>query len=81
MYRRAPKCIALAEPHDTVTRRASRAALASIAAKTGSSSPGDELMTLSTSEVAVCCSSDSVRSAVRWRNSLSSRAFSMAMTA
>ena len=31
-------------------------------------------MTFSTSEVAVCCSSDS-------RNSLSSRAFSMAMTA
>ena len=31
-------------------------------------------MTLSTSDVAVCCSSDS-------RNSLSSRVFSMAMTA
>ena len=40
-----------------------------------------ELMTLSTSEVAVCCSSDSVRSSVRWRSSLSSRAFSMAITA
>ena len=45
-------------------------------------------MTCSTSEVAVCCSSDSVsssvrwpRSVVRWRNSFSSRAFSMAMTA
>ena len=31
--------------------------------------------------VAVCCSSDSVRSSVRWRSSLSSRVFSMAMTA
>ena len=38
-------------------------------------------MTFSTSEVAVCCSSDSVRSSVRWRSSLSSRVFSMAMTA
>ena len=45
-------------------------------------------MTWSTSDVAVCCSSASVRSAVRsvrsvvrWRSSLSSRAFSMAMTA
>ena len=38
-------------------------------------------MTLSTSEVAVCCLSDSVRSPVRWRSSLNSRVFSMAMTA
>ena len=37
-------------------------------------------MTSSTSEVAVCCSSDS-RSSVRWRSSFSSRVFSMAMTA
>ena len=35
---------------------------------------GEELMTLSTSDVAVCCSSDC-------RSSLSSRVFSMAMTA
>ena len=34
-----------------------------------------------TSEVAVCCSSASLRSSVRWRSSLSSRVFSMAMTA
>ena len=33
-----------------------RKAFASIASKTGSISPGDELMILSTSEVAVCCS-------------------------
>ena len=45
------------------------------------SSPGELEMTLSTSEVAVCCSSDSVRSSVRWRSSLSSRVFSMAITA
>ena len=38
-------------------------------------------MTLSTSDVAVCCSSASERSSVRWRSSLSSRVFSMAMTA
>ena len=42
--------------------------------KTGSNSPGDELMTRNTSDVAVCCSNDS-------RNSFSSRVFSMAMTA
>ena len=36
---------------------------------------------LSTSEVAVCCSNASPRSVVRWRSSLSNRAFSMAMTA
>ena len=35
-------------------------AFSSIALKTGSSSPGDELMTRSTSDVAVCCSNDSV---------------------
>ena len=38
-------------------------------------------MTRSTSEVAVCCSSASLRSSVRWRSSLSSRVFSIAMTA
>jgi len=38
-------------------------------------------MMLSTSDVAVCCSCDSVRSSVRCRSSLSSRAFSMAITA
>ena len=38
-------------------------------------------MTFRTSEVAVYCSSDSVRSSVRWRSSLSRRVFSMAMTA
>jgi hypothetical protein len=38
-------------------------------------------MTCSTSLVAVCCSSDRERSSVRCRSSLSSRVFSMAMTA
>ena len=38
-------------------------------------------MTSSTLAVAVCCSKVSVRSAVRWRSSLRSRAFSMAMAA
>ena len=51
-----------------------RVAFASMAWNTGSSSPGELEMTCSTSEVAVCCCSDS-------RSSLSSRVFSMAMTA
>ena len=58
-----------------------RIAFASTARKTGSSSPGELEITFSTSLVAVCCSSNSVRSSVRWRNSLSSRVFSIAMTA
>ncbi len=45
------------------------------------SSPVELEITFSTSEVAVCCSSDSMRSVVRWRSSFSSRVFSMAMTA
>ena len=49
-------------------------AFSSMAWNTGSRSPGELLMTCSTSEVAVCCCSDS-------RSSLSSRVFSMAMTA
>src|SRR6516165_2793418 len=44
-------------------------------------SKAERLMTLSTSAVAVCCWRDSVRSFVRWRSSLSSRVFSMAITA
>ena len=58
-----------------------RTAFSSIAWNTGSSSPGELEMTLNTSDVAVCCSSNSLKSAVRWRNSLSSRVFSMAITA
>ena len=46
----------------------------SIASKTGSRAPGELVMTCSTSEVAVCCSSDCL-------SSFSNRAFSMAMTA
>ena len=41
-----------------------RVAFSSITLNTGSNSPGDALMTCKTSEVAVCCSSDSVRSRV-----------------
>ncbi len=51
-----------------------RVAFSSIAWNTGSSSPGELEITLSTSEVAVCCCNDS-------RSSLSRRTFSMAMTA
>ena len=42
-----------------------RVAFSSIAWNTGSSSPGELLMTCNTSEVAVCCSSASLRSSVR----------------
>jgi hypothetical protein len=52
----------------------SRVAFATIKLNTGSSSPVDELITCRTSEVAVCCASDS-------RNSFSSRVFSIAITA
>ena len=38
-------------------------------------------LTCSTSDVAVCCSSASERSSVRWRSSLSSRVFSIPITA
>ena len=38
-------------------------------------------MTFSTSEVAVCCSSDSARSSVRFCTSSNSRTFSIAITA
>ena len=48
---------------------------------TGCSSPGDRLMTLSTSAVAVCCSSASLSSLVRACTSSNSRTFSMAITA
>ena len=58
-----------------------RTALASSASNTGSSLPGDVEITRKTLEVAVCCSSDSERSSVRWRSSFNSRVFSMAMTA
>ena len=44
-------------------------------------SKAERLMTFSTSAVAVCCCRDSLKSSVRWRNSLSRRVFSMAITA
>ena len=56
-------------------------AFSSMLSNTGSSRPASWMMTFSTSDVAVCCSSASVRSSVRWRSSLSSRVFSMAITA
>src|SRR5262249_50320641 len=58
-----------------------RVASASKVSNTRSSLPGELEITRSTSEVAVCCSRDSLRSSVRWRSSLSRRVFSMAMTA
>jgi hypothetical protein len=49
-------------------------AFSKIASKTGARSPGEELMTPSTSAVAICCSRAS-------RVSVKRRAFSIAMTA
>src|SRR5262245_40503035 len=48
---------------------------------TGFSSPGERLMTPRTSDVAVCCSSDSVSSRVRACTSSNNRTFSIAITA
>ena len=57
-----------------------RTAFSSMAWNTGSKLAGRRAeMTLSTSEVAVCCSRFEIVGALR--NSLSSRVFSMAMTA
>ena len=58
-----------------------RVAFSSIFWKTGSNSPGEALMTWRTSDVAVCCSSDSASSRERACTSSNSRAFSMAITA
>ena len=58
-----------------------RTAFSSMALNTGSSWPGELLMTRSTSEVAVCCSRDSERSCVRVCTSSKSRTFSIAITA
>ena len=59
----------------------SRAAVSHSVSSTGCRSKVERLMTFSTSLVAVWYSSDSSRSRVRSRNSSSSRAFSIAMTA
>ena len=75
------KNISLAEIQVADLASQMRTAFASMVSKTGFNSPGEELMTRSTSEVAVCCSRASLRSSVRWRSSLSRRAFSMAITA
>ena len=58
-----------------------RVAFVKAVLKTGSSSPGELLITCSTSDAAVCCSRASLKSSVRWRSSLSSRTFSIAITA
>ncbi len=55
--------------------------LPTMASNTGWVSLSELLMTLSIPEVAVCCSNASLRSSVRCRSSLSSRVFSMAITA
>src|SRR5262249_32651501 len=51
------------------------------ASKHRSNSPGELEMTRSTSEVAVCCSSDSLRSRLLACSSVNSRTFSIAITA
>src|SRR6516162_6345447 len=59
----------------------SRAAVSTTVSSTGCTSAVERLITLSTSLVAVWYSNDSSRSDVRSRNSLRSRAFSIAITA
>src|SRR5262249_16608484 len=49
--------------------------------KTGSSSPGELEMTFNTSDVAVCCSSDSESSRARCCSASNKRTFSIAMSA
>ena len=58
-----------------------RAVLSTVMSKTGFNCVCDDEITARMSAVAVCCSNASERSSVRWRSSLSSRAFSMAITA
>src|SRR5262245_26969302 len=58
-----------------------RTAFSSIAWNTGSNSPGEPLITFRTSEVAVCCSRDSVSSRVRCCSASNKATFSIAITA
>ena len=58
-----------------------RPALCTIASRTGWTAVGEPLMTRRISLVAVCCSSDSVRSAFLVWSSPRSRTFSIAITA
>ena len=72
MQGNGPEPDGLAKQQDAELGIANATAFASIASNTGSSSPGELLMTCSTSEVAVCCSSASSRSRCA-RASFSSR--------
>jgi hypothetical protein len=58
-----------------------RTALSNIDWKTGSRRPGELEMTLRTSDVAVCYSSDSVSSRVRCCSAANNRTFSIAIAA
>ena len=80
MHCDSPKGISFASIQNAELGLAMRRAFSSIAWNTGSSSPGELLMTCSTSDVAVCCSS-ALEFVGALRSSLSSRAFSMAITA
>ena len=72
---RQPIVIAVPSKHDAaISASHSRAADSASVSSTVCRSNVERLMTLSTSAVAVCCCSDS-------RSSLSSRVFSIAMTA
>ena len=78
----SPAIDAVLQPEDAAHMRPAQAdrGLDNVSS-TGLRSKVERLMTLSTSLVAVWYSSDSCNSAVRWRVSVSSRAFSIAMTA
>ena len=74
VHRRHPEVISFVKEQRTELRLADTRRILQHGPEHGSSSPGELEMTWSTSEVAVCCCSDS-------RSSLSRRVFSMAMTA
>ena len=61
--------------------RHSTTALLMMASNTGWTSVGELLITRRISLVAVCCSSDSMRSRLRASSSVNSRTFSIAITA
>src|SRR5262249_17109548 len=73
--------IALAQIESAELGLANPHRFARMISNTGCRLPDELDITCSTSDVAVCCSSASLKSSVRWRSSLSRRVFSIAMMA
>jgi hypothetical protein len=81
VHRGGVPLIPFATPQGAVNRFAESSGIGEQGAETGCSSPVEEAMTLSTSEVAVCCSSASESSRVRVCSASNKRTFSIAITA